>query len=123
MLSLPYFQYTSVPTNTAVGITQGASTKSGAILASRTFKHGFSLAGRWEYIATSAGTTYDPDLNDGDGGNVPLNLLFGPGSSATVSYGHPNVSIWRLLCSWGILLGPCHRHHAGLYLRSHWRQQ
>ena len=79
----PYFQYTSVPTNTAVGITQGASTKSGAILASRTFKHGFSLAGRWEYIASSAGTTYDPSLNDGDGGNVPLNLLFGPGSSAT----------------------------------------
>ncbi len=79
----PYFQYTSVPTNTAVGVTQGASTKSGAILASRTFKHGFSLAGRWEYIATSAGTTYDPDLNDGDGGNVPLNLLYGPGSSAT----------------------------------------
>ena len=79
----PYFQYTSVPTNTAVGITQGASTKGVAVLASRTFKHGFSLAGRWEYITSGSGTTYDPSLNEGEGGDVPLNLLFGPGSSAT----------------------------------------
>jgi hypothetical protein len=78
----PYFQYTSVPTNTAVGVTQGASTKSGAVLVSRTFKHGFSLAGRWEYIDSSAGTTFQPD-GEGGGTNVPLNLLFGPGSSAT----------------------------------------
>ncbi len=79
----PYFQYTDVPTNTAVGITRGASTTGGAVLVSHAFKHGFSLAGRWEYLTSGSGTTYNPDLNDGDGGNVPLNLLFGPGSSAT----------------------------------------
>ena len=78
----PYFQYTSVPTDPAVGITQGASTKSGAVLASHTFKHGFSLAGRWEYIASSSGTIFQPD-GEGGGSDVPLNLLFGPGSSAT----------------------------------------
>jgi len=78
----PYFQYTTVPTNTAVGVTQGASTKSGAVLVSRTFKHGFSLAGRWEYIDSSAGTTFQPD-GEGGGTNVPLNLMYGPGSSAT----------------------------------------
>lgn len=75
----PYFQYTDVPTSTAVGITQGASTKGGAVLVSHAFKHGFSLAGRWEYIASTSGLQYQPDAE----GNVPLNLLFGPGSSAT----------------------------------------
>ena len=34
-----------------------ASTSGGAILLSRAFKHGFSLAGRWEYIASSGNTT------------------------------------------------------------------
>jgi hypothetical protein len=78
----PYFQYTDVPTNMAVGVTQGASTKGGAILVSHAFKHGFSLAGRWEYIASSAGTVFEPD-GEGGGTNVPLNLMFGPGSSGT----------------------------------------
>jgi hypothetical protein len=64
-----------------IGITQGASTKGGAILLSHAFKHGFSLAGRWEYISSTSGTLFQ---GDGEGGeNVPLNLLFGPGSSAT----------------------------------------
>jgi hypothetical protein len=77
----PYFQYTDVPTNMKIGITQGASTKGGAILVSHAFKHGFSLAGRWEYISSTSGTLFQ---GDGEGGeNVPLNLLFGPGSSAT----------------------------------------
>jgi hypothetical protein len=39
----PYFQYTSVPTNTKIGIVKGASTTGGAILVNHTFKHGFSL--------------------------------------------------------------------------------
>ncbi|MFZ0963779.1 MAG: outer membrane beta-barrel protein, partial [Terriglobia bacterium] len=77
----PYFQYTDVPTNTGVGVTQGASTKGGAILVSHAFKHGFSLAGRWEYIASTSGTVFQPGTAGGT--NVPLNLLFGPGSSAT----------------------------------------
>jgi Putative beta-barrel porin-2, OmpL-like. bbp2 len=68
----PYFQYTDVPTNLKAGIAQGGSTVSGAILASAAFKHGFSLPVRWEYIA-SKGT-----INEGS-----VNLLYGPGSSAT----------------------------------------
>jgi hypothetical protein len=79
---MPYFQYTDVPTNTAVGVTQGASTKGGAIFVSHAFKKGFSLAGRWEYIASGSGTIFQPD-GEGGGTNVPLNLMYGPGSSAT----------------------------------------
>jgi hypothetical protein len=79
---MPYFQYTDVPTNAAVGITQGATTKSGAVLVSHAFKKGFSLAGRWEYIASGSGSTFQPD-GEGGGTTVPLNLLYGPGSSAT----------------------------------------
>ncbi|MBV9083588.1 MAG: outer membrane beta-barrel protein, partial [Acidobacteriaceae bacterium] len=66
----PYFQYSDVPTNPKIGIAKGASTRGGAILLSRTFPHGFSLAGRWEYIAST-----------GNAKNQALNLLFGPGSS------------------------------------------
>ena len=77
----PYFQYTTVPTAPAVGITQGASTKSGAVLVSKGFKKGFSLAGRWEYIASTSGTMFVGDPEEGE--EVPMNLLFGPGSSAT----------------------------------------
>jgi len=69
----PYFQYTDVPTNAKIGIVDGASTRSGAILLSHAFKHGFSLAGRWEYIA-STGTVADQSVNL---------LGFGPGSSGT----------------------------------------
>jgi len=79
---MPYFQYTDVPTTPAVGVTKGASTKGGAILVSHAFKHGFSLAGRWEYITSTSGTIFQPD-GEGGGSNVPLNLMYGPGSSAT----------------------------------------
>lgn len=68
----PYVQYTSVPTNVNMGVIKGASTTGGAILASYAFKHGFSLPVRWEYISSSG--------NASDGA---LNLLYGPGSSAT----------------------------------------
>lgn len=68
----PYFQYTDVPANTALGIVKGTSTTGGAILVNHTFKHGFSLPVRWEYIGTSGSTT------DGS-----LNLLAGPGSAGT----------------------------------------
>ena len=66
----PYFQYTNVPTNAKIGVVKGASTKGGAILVSHTFKHGFSLAGRGEYI-TSSGSAADQAVN----------LMFGPGSA------------------------------------------
>jgi Putative beta-barrel porin-2, OmpL-like. bbp2 len=67
----PYFQYTDVPTNAKIGITQGASTKGGAVLATYNFKRGFSLAVRPEYIATT-----------GSVNNGAINLLYGPGSGA-----------------------------------------
>lgn len=67
----PYFQYSDVPTNPKIGILRGASTHGGALLLSRTFKHGFSLAGRGEYI-TSTGSAAEQSVN----------LLYGPGSAA-----------------------------------------
>jgi hypothetical protein len=68
----PYFQYTTVPTNAKIGITEGNSTVGGAILLNHTFKHGFSLPVRWEYI-TSRGS-------DALGS---VNLMYGPGSAGT----------------------------------------
>lgn len=68
----PYFQYTNVPTNAAIGVDKGASTSGGAFLISRVFKHGFSLPARVEYI-TSSGSTSDEAVN----------LMYGPGSAAT----------------------------------------
>jgi hypothetical protein len=67
----PYVQYGDVPTNPKVGVTHGASTIGGAGLVSRTFKHGFSLAGRGEYIASSGGAAENS-----------VNLMYGPGSAA-----------------------------------------
>ena len=67
----PYFQYTDVPTNAAIGIAKGASTKGGAFLATYNFKRGFSLAPRVEYIVSTG------SVNNGG-----VNLLYGPGSGA-----------------------------------------
>jgi hypothetical protein len=63
----PYVQYSEVPTDQKIGIMEGASTKGGALLLNYNFKHGFSLAGRGEYIS-STGTAQ------------AVNLVFGPGS-------------------------------------------
>jgi Putative beta-barrel porin-2, OmpL-like. bbp2 len=68
----PYFQYTDVPTNASIGVIKGASTKGGAVLLSHAFSHGFSLAGRWEYISSS-----------GTAAQNAVNLMFGAGSSGT----------------------------------------
>jgi hypothetical protein len=69
----PYFQYTRVPANAALGIPESGSTSGGALLINYNFKHGISLAARPEYI-TSSGSTSDP---------AALNLLgYGPGSGA-----------------------------------------
>ena len=68
----PYYQYSDVPTNPAVGVAKGASTNGGALLISRAFKKGFSLPGRVEYITTS-----------GSAADSAVNLLYGPGSAAT----------------------------------------
>ena len=66
----PYFQYTNVPTNQKIGVVKGAVTRGGAILVSRTFKHGFSLAGRGEYISST-----------GSAAEQSVNLMYGPGSA------------------------------------------
>jgi len=66
----PYFQFTDVPTNLKIGIAKGAGTGGGALLVSHAFKHGFSLAGRGEYI-TSTGSVADQAVN----------LMYGPGSA------------------------------------------
>lgn len=68
----PYFQYSNIPTNAAIGVVKGASTTGGAILASYAFKHGFSLPVRWEYISSS-----------GSAAENAVNLMFGPGSAGT----------------------------------------
>jgi hypothetical protein len=62
-----------VPTNKSIGIAKGNSTDGGAILLSQTFKHGFSLPVRSEYI-TSKGSATDPDV---------VNLMYGSGSGGT----------------------------------------
>ncbi len=67
----PYYQYTDVPSDSSIGIIKGATTQAGAVLISRTLGHGFSLAGRGEYIASS-----------GSAAENAQNLLYGPGSSA-----------------------------------------
>src|SRR5207249_1591901 len=69
----PYYQHTDVPANPKIGIVKGNSTDGGAILVNHTFKHGFSLPLRWEYI-TSKGSATDPDV---------VNLMYGPGSAGT----------------------------------------
>jgi hypothetical protein len=67
----PYLQYTEVPTNPRAGVENGASTRGAALLATRRFGRGFSLAARFEYISSTGSA---------DAGTV--NLLYGPGSSA-----------------------------------------
>lgn len=74
----PYWQYSNVPVNLAIGVTKGTSTDGGALLVSKAFKHGFSLPGRVEYISSSGSSS------DGS-----ANMLFGPGSAGTSLTGTP----------------------------------
>jgi len=67
----PYIQFNVVPTNPAVGIPQGAQAWGGAILASKTLKKGWSMAGRFEYISSN-----------GSVASNSVNLMYGPGSAA-----------------------------------------
>ncbi|HEV2417701.1 MAG TPA: outer membrane beta-barrel protein [Terriglobia bacterium] len=84
----PYFQYTDVPTDAKIGITQGAATRGVALLTNYNFKHGVSLAGRAEYISSTG--------NAADGA---VNLLYGPGSGA-----------------WSLTLTPAYQNH-GFFIR------
>jgi hypothetical protein len=83
----PYFQYSDVPTNTKIGVIKGASTRGGALLVSHTFKRGFSLAGRGEYIS-STGSVADQSVN----------LIFGPGSSGWSATLTPTFQYERFFC-------------------------
>ncbi|HKS88778.1 MAG TPA: outer membrane beta-barrel protein, partial [Stellaceae bacterium] len=68
----PYVQYTHVGADAVLGFGQDAATIGGAVLASYKFNNYFSLAGRWEYIASNGSAAAGaPDL-----------LGFGPGSAA-----------------------------------------
>jgi hypothetical protein len=69
---MPYYQYTSVPTNAAIGVAKGAHTNGGAIMVNHTLPKGFSLPVRWEYIGSS-GTLAENAVN----------LMYGPGSTGT----------------------------------------
>jgi hypothetical protein len=73
LMITPYWQYTRVPANPALGIPKSGSTNGGAVLFNYNFKHGVSLGIRPEYI-TSSGSATDP---------LALNLLgYGAGSNA-----------------------------------------
>ena len=96
----PYYQYSNVPTNPAVGVAKGASTNGGALLVSRAFKHGFSLPARVEYITTS-----------GSPSNGAVNLLFGPGSNGTSITGTPTFQYGALF-----FRGDISWAHAGSYV-------
>jgi hypothetical protein len=81
LLITPYYQYTNVKRNPAVGITAGSHTNGGAVLANYNFKRGFSLAVRPEYIRSSSGNVADLTSNLlGFGSSGPGS--FGPGSGA-----------------------------------------
>lgn len=67
----PYLQFTNVQRDLTLGISESASTYSGAVLASYKFTPEWSLAGRVEYIAQS-----------GDRNTGVTSLLYGPGSQA-----------------------------------------
>ncbi|MFE1597494.1 outer membrane beta-barrel protein [Methylobacterium sp. ID0610] len=67
----PYIQFTHVPRDLVLGISESASTYGGALLASYSITSQFSLAGRIEYIAQS-----------GKRSTGVTNLLYGPGSKA-----------------------------------------
>jgi hypothetical protein len=70
----PYFQYTHVGANPAIGIGGSGSTTGGALLLNYNFKHGISLAARPEYITSSSSL---PAANP-----AALSLIYGPASSA-----------------------------------------
>lgn len=84
----PYFQYTHVPTNPAIGIAHGADTRGGALLLNYNFKHGLSLAGRGEYLSST-----------GSAADGAVNLLYGPGSGG-----------------WSMTLTPTYQNH-GFFIR------
>jgi uncharacterized small protein (DUF1192 family) len=77
LMITPYFQYTRVPVNQALGILNTGNTSGGAILMNYNFKHGVSLAVRPEYITEVGGTKSLDLLGCGAGCNA-FSLTFTP---------------------------------------------
>lgn len=69
----PYFQFGKLPTNPNVGVAKATSATGGALNVSYSFKRGFSLPARVEYL-TSSGSSTDGSVNM---------LGFGGGSAGT----------------------------------------
>ena len=65
------YQYSNAPTNAKIGIVKGATTNGFGAYLSKSFKSGFALPVRFEYLEQS-GKVGGPDVN----------MLYGPGSSA-----------------------------------------
>lgn len=65
------YQYSNTPTNANIGIVKGATTNGFGAYLSKSFKRGFALPVRFEYLEQSG------KVNGSD-----VNLLYGPGSSA-----------------------------------------
>jgi len=65
------YQYSNIPTNAKIGVVKGATTNGFGAYLSKSFKSGFALPIRVEYLEQS-GKVNGPDAN----------LLYGPGSSA-----------------------------------------
>jgi len=65
------YQYSNIPTNAKIGIVKGATTNGFGAYLSKSFRGGFALPIRFEYLEQS-----------GTVGGSDVNLLYGPGSSA-----------------------------------------
>ncbi len=65
------YQYSNIPTNTKIGIVKGASTNGFGAYLSKSFKGGFAVPIRFEYLEQS-----------GKVNGTDVDLLYGPGSSA-----------------------------------------
>jgi hypothetical protein len=65
------YQYSNIPTNAKIGIPKGATTNGFGAYLSKSFKSGFALPIRFEYLEQS-----------GKVNGSEVNLLYGPGSSA-----------------------------------------
>lgn len=86
----PYFQYTNVPAQPEIGLYSSADTVGGAILAKYSVTPEISIAGRLEYISSSAGSPlcFTPPPDDelkraaAEYCYPQTSLLYGPGSNA-----------------------------------------
>ncbi|MGH6878973.1 MAG: outer membrane beta-barrel protein [Rhizomicrobium sp.] len=94
----PYVQYASVPADTTIGITHGASSAGGALLAGYAINDEWKVAWRDEYISSSGNYLVGtPDLLYGPGSNAwsltvtptyQHGIFFARGEASYVGVGH-----------------------------------